>query len=89
MTKKPFRCPDCGQACLEVGKPQYPKGIYEPNMTRVFHEYRFACLKCRKEWLKDTLLRLIFDVPGDSQFYFDFNDKHFKLRRLNRKTSNS
>jgi hypothetical protein len=82
MTKpKPIHCPDCDAICIEVGKPEYPKGIYEPNVPKVFNEYRYACLKCQKEWIYDTLLRWIEDVPEDSQFYYDFNTKEFKLRK--------
>jgi uncharacterized protein with PIN domain len=77
---KKFRCPDCNSICIEVGKPIYPKDIYEPKISKIYHEYRYACLKCRKEWMHDTLLKLIFEVPDDSQYYYDFENKQFKKR---------
>ncbi|MGB8780688.1 MAG: hypothetical protein WCD81_08570 [Candidatus Bathyarchaeia archaeon] len=78
--KKPFKCPDCDSVCIEVGKPFYPKDIREPNVAPVYHEYRYACLKCQKEWIHDTYLRLILDVPDDSQYVYDFKTKEFRLR---------
>jgi len=77
--KKAIECPDCNSTCIEVGKPIYPKGIYEPNITKVFHEYRYACSKYKKEFIHDTLLRLILDVPSDSQYKYDFKTKLFVL----------
>ena len=80
--KKPIRCPDCDAPCTEVGKPQYPKPITEPGVTKTYNEYRYACLHCEKEWIHNTLHRETREVPSDSQFYYDFKTKKFKKRKI-------
>jgi hypothetical protein len=79
---KPFKCADCGSICIEIKACGYPKEICEPNQTKVFHEYRFVCLKCGHEWLYDTLLKLIFSIPKDAQFHFDRNGKEVKASHV-------
>jgi len=76
--KKPIKCPDCNSICIEIGKPHYPKGIYEPGISKIYHEYRYACLKCEKEWLHDTYTKIIEDIVSDSEYFFDFKTKGFK-----------
>jgi hypothetical protein len=78
--KKPIECPYCEKKCIEVGKPQYPKDIYEPNVPKIYHEYRYACESCKKEFIHDTLFNRIEFVPEDSQFMYDFDTKTFHLR---------
>lgn len=53
----------------------YPKDITEPNPSRIYHEYRYVCPKCGKEWVEDTLSRDIMDVPKDAQFHFNRKGK--------------
>ena len=72
-------CPDCNKSMIEVkysvidGKKflEYPKDIYEPRLNRMYHEYRFYCEKCLKEWIYNSLFRSFEIVPDDSQFYYD------------------
>ena len=80
--KKPIDCPDCNSKCIEVGKPIYPKEIWDhkPNDKRNFHEYRYACNKCKKEWLHDTLFNRISEIPEDSEYVYDFVNKTFHKR---------
>ena len=72
---KSIRCPrsgkpfdGCGAICKEVGRSiGYPKEIVD-HPQRVYHEYRFVCPKCGKEWIYDTYNMEIFRVPKTSQF---------------------
>jgi len=69
---KAIKCPKmlkgCGAVCVEVGHSiGYPKGLYD-DPKRTYHEYRFVCPKCGKEWIKDTLDRGIYRIPDSSQF---------------------
>ncbi len=84
--KKVILCPECNSDTTEVnwavhsdGKKHkdYPKEIYErrPNSKRVFHEYRYFCSQCSKEWLHDTLFNYIQDIPKNSQFVYNKQKK--------------
>jgi ribosomal protein S27AE len=73
--KKKEECPDCDAICLEIKTHGYPKEIHEPNIKKVFHEYRYVCPNCGSEWLHDTLLKLYLPIPEDAQFHFDKNGK--------------
>jgi len=72
---KPIKCPKgrkpfdgCGSVCVEVGHSiGYPKGLYD-HPRKIYHEYRFVCPKCGKEWIYDTAERGIFRVRKTSQF---------------------
>jgi hypothetical protein len=79
MTRaKPIDCPieldGCGALCLEIRTHGYPKGIYEPNVTKVYREYRFVCPKCGKEWIYYTNFRMVEEVQ-DAEFHFGKDGK--------------
>jgi hypothetical protein len=88
---KSIRCPKgpkpfdrCGAVCIEVGHSiGYPRGLYD-HPKRVYHEYRFVCPKCGKEWIHDTSERGIFRVPRASQFKIKLN-KNREIIRANPK----
>ena len=59
----------------------YPKDIVEPGHNKVYHEYRFVCIKCKKEWVYDSLWRQFLEVPKDSQFFYSWDQKMLILRK--------
>lgn len=82
--KKAIDCPKilggCGSICKEVGHAiSYPKLIHE---TRVIakgkptereingHEYRYTCPNCGKEWIHDTLSKVIYEIKS-AQFHIE------------------
>lgn len=87
-------CPECGTRLEEVrwaeipDAPQYmrnpahhyPRLIVQPELQRTFHEYRFACPKCLKEWTYDSLWREWSQVPANSQFLYSWEKKLLILR---------
>ncbi|UZE92469.1 MAG: hypothetical protein IB616_01265 [Methanosarcinales archaeon] len=79
---KPIKCPielgGCNTVCIEI-RWHYPKPICEPNVKRLYNEYRYVCPKCGKEWVYDTLWREIAEVPEDANFHFD---KHSDLIKV-------
>jgi len=80
---KAFRCPDCDTTCKEIRTHGYPKEIHEPNITKVYHEYRYVCPNCGAEWLKDALLKIILPIPVDAQYHFDKTGKVIKKEPVN------
>lgn len=72
---KEIKCPKCDSTCIEIKTHGYPKEIYEPNQSKVFHEYRYVCPNCGSEWLYDALLGLIFPIPEDAQYHFNQSGK--------------
>jgi hypothetical protein len=86
------RCPDCSTKLVEVndaidheGKlihKEYPKVDLEPYKGRTYHEYRFFCRKCKKEWLYLTRpdCRWFEKIPLDSQFRYSEQKKILVLR---------
>lgn len=71
--KKSIVCPKildgCGTICIEVGHAIcYPKEIVD-HPLRIYHEYRYVCPNCGKEWIHDTLDRVIYEVPENAQFH--------------------
>lgn len=85
-------CPNCKIKLIEVKKGYvphksglelnflYPREISEPNLTRTYHEYRFACKKCKQEWVYDSLWRCFSEVPATSQFQYSWSKKYLVLR---------
>jgi len=85
--KKPIDCPEvlngCGSICIEVGRAiGYPKRCYEkrtiakgkPTERKIGgYEYRYTCPNCDKEWLHDTIIRMIFPIES-SQFQIKIRD---------------
>lgn len=71
--KKPIDCPEilggCGAICVEVGRAiGYPKPIQDCGpRVRTYHEYRYVCPDCGKEWLHDTLFNEVGEIT-DAQF---------------------
>ncbi len=88
-------CPDCGIAMIEVRQAllgsdtisnAYPKDISEPNLSKTYHEYRFFCKKCKKEWSYDTRphCRYFEKVPVTSQFKYSHSKGLLLLNKKNK-----
>lgn len=95
------KCPKCNIVMVEVKdgkykemplKHLYPKDIYEVGLEgvykeRVYHEYRFYCKKCKKEYVLDTTPynkpynKCFFEVPVDSQFKYSPKQKLLLLNK--------
>jgi hypothetical protein len=77
---KPIKCPTeldgCGSTCLEIRTHGYPKAICEPNLKKVYNEYRYVCPNCGMEWLYHTSPRggMIEDIP-EAEFRFGKDGK--------------
>jgi hypothetical protein len=76
LMKKQGACPMHGNFFND-----YPKEIVEPGYNMTYHEYRFVCRKCKKEWVYDSLWRQFLEVPKDSQFFYSWDKKMLMLRR--------
>ena len=59
----------------------YPKEIVEPGYDKTYHEYRFICKKCKKEWVYDSLWRQFLEVPKDSQLLYSWVKNMLVLRK--------
>lgn len=72
------RCPDCNHLLKELRKALtdgkivwlYPKDIVEPNVPKVYHEYRFYCVNCKKGWVYNSLFREFAEIPDKPQFVY-------------------
>ena len=72
------RCPACNSVMIEIRKAiiegqigsLYPKFL-DTYRGRLYHEYRFYCVKCKKEWVYNSLWRQFADVPENAAFLFD------------------
>jgi len=72
-------CPNCNNSMVEVKRGLdegriiylYPKELGQKYKDRHYHEYRFYCDSCQKEWTYDSLFQSFEEVPEDSQFYYD------------------
>ena len=97
MPLKKKDCPNCGVRLKEVRWAEipknyeisgrrnpihlYPKLKREPGIERDYHEYRFVCPGCKKEWVYDSLWREFLEVPKDSQFYYSWEKQLLVLRK--------
>lgn len=90
-------CPDCQTRLIEVRWAEvpeeyrapsrrnpmhmYPKLIREPRIEKTYHEYRFVCAGCKKEWVYNSLARVFWQVPNNAQFYYSWEKKLLVIRR--------
>lgn len=90
-------CPDCQTRLIEVRWAEvpeeyrapsrrnpmhmYPKLICEPRIEKTYHEYRFACAGCKKEWVYNSLSREFWEVPKNAQFYYSWEKELLVIRR--------
>lgn len=78
MSKK---CPECDNNLTEINYLEcpdgsksklYPKDIYGKVKGKQYHEYRFFCNKCNKEWLYFTRPDLrYFEEIEEPNFPYD------------------
>jgi len=90
-------CPDCQTKLIETRwaevpkknrKPYirnpmhlYPRLVWEEGVDKTYHEYRFVCPGCKKEWVYNSLAREFWEIPNDAQFYYSWEKKLLVIRR--------
>ncbi len=76
-----LKCPDCNNEMVQVRKAVIDDGrivnLYPKPLDKVrgklFHEYRFYCSGCGKEWVHNALWRELEEVCVDSNFFLTVN----------------
>lgn len=88
-------CPDCEKELIEINdaildtgkilKKMYPKDVVEPNLNQTYHEYRFYCKHCKKEWLFNSRpdRREFLSITNNCNPQFIYSEKQ-KLLILNK-----
>jgi len=70
--KKPIRCLRCHTLCVEVGHAiSYPKKILDsqaPGRHKTGRQYRYTCPRCGAEYLHETVIDAIDEVPRGADF---------------------
>jgi len=94
MVKNSYKkkCPDCNTKLIEVNdaidhegkilRREYPKEELELYKGKTYHEYRFFCRKCKREWIYFSRpdCRSLEKIPLNSQFRYSEQKKLLILR---------
>ncbi len=85
------RCPECDTEMVEVRKAEYspgsnrfsneyPKELGDFVRGKMYNEYRFACPRCKKEWIYDSLWRRFEYIDKKSQFIYSWEKGYLVVR---------
>lgn len=59
----------------------YPKELGDLVRGKMYHEYRFACPRCKREWVYDSLWRRFEPIGKKSQMRYSWKKGYLVFRK--------